>query len=100
MHLEGINRAREEIEQKESLTDAAGGGVAPVAPGVAAGKRRRATESQAAATALRTDVDSVQLSIRDIRVVSFVKTGGLAQFLGATEVKNALADAITASIRC
>jgi hypothetical protein len=101
MHLEGIKRAREEFEQKESLTDAAGGGgispaASPVATGVAGGtKRRRATESQAASAALRADVDSVKFSIRGI--ISSVKTGGLALFLGAAEVKDALAAAITAS---
>ena len=93
LHLEGINRAKELLEQEESLaglvspssgsdTGAAGPNLGDQRPA----KRPRKLPDEV--SSMKDELSSVKDSIRDI--ISSVKIGGLALFLGASEVRAAL----------
>ena len=93
LHLEGINRAKDLLEQEESLdglvSPSSGSDTGAAGPNL--GDQRPAKRPRNLAddvSSLKDELSSVKDSIRDI--ISSVKTGGLALFLGASEVRVAL----------
>lgn len=88
MHLMGINRAREEVEQERQLLTIDENLEYESAEEGLGSRKRHAKVALTEMAEVKLEVDSVRKSLSAI--IHGIKTGGIALFLGAREVREAI----------